>query len=99
MEGNFDGMEFVNKIGETITAKGKEVTNKAKDMAEIVQLKNRIRACEDTIKKNYIEIGKRYYELHASQPEEHYAEQCIAINNAQDNIANLEQRIKDIKGI
>lgn len=99
MEGNFDGMEFVNKIGETISAKGKEVTDKAKDMAEIVRLKSQIKSCEDTMKRNYMEIGRRYYELHASTPEEHYAEQCIAINNAQDNIAEYEQKIKEIKGI
>ncbi|MDE6749819.1 MAG: zinc ribbon domain-containing protein [Lachnospiraceae bacterium] len=99
MEGNFDGMEFVNKIGETISAKGKEVTDKAKDVAEIVRLKSQIKSCEDIVKRNYMEIGRRYYELHASTPEEHYAEQCIAINNAQDNIAEYEQKIKEIKGV
>ena len=99
MEGNFDGKEFVNKIGETISAKGKEVTDKAKDVAEIVRLKSQIKTCEDIMKRNYMEIGRRYYELHASIPEEHYAEQCIAINNAQDNIAEYEQKIKEIKGI
>lgn len=99
MEGNFDGMAFVNKIGETIYAKGKEVTDKAKDVAEIANLKGQIKSCEETMKKNYMEIGKRYYELHASTPEEHYVEQCIAINNAQDSIVELEQKIKEIKGI
>lgn len=99
MEGNFDGKEIVNKIGETISAKGKEVTDKAKDVAEIVRLKSQIKSCEDTMKRNYMEIGRRYYELHASTPEEHYAEQCIAINNAQDNIAEYEQKIKEIKGV
>lgn len=99
MDGNFDGRAFVNKIGETISAKGKEVTDKAKDIADVVNLKSRIKSCEETVKKNYMEIGRRYYELHASTPEEHYAEQCIAINNAQDNIAELEQKIKEIKGV
>lgn len=99
MEGNFDGKAFVNKIGETISAKGKEVTDRAKDMAEIANLRGRIKSCEETVKKNYMEIGRRYYELHASTPEDHYAEQCIAINNAQDSISEFEQKIKEIKGI
>lgn len=99
MEGNFDGREFINKIGDTISAKGKEVTGTAKDVAEIVRLKSQIKTCEDTMKRNYIEIGKRYYELHASTPEEGYAEQCIAINNAQDKITECEQKIKDIKDV
>lgn len=97
MEGNFDGREFINKIGDTISTKGKEVTDTAKDVAEIVRLKSQIKTCEDTVKRNYMEIGRRYYELHASTPEEHYAEQCIAINNAQDKITECEQKIKDIK--
>lgn len=99
MEGNFDGRELIGKIGEAISATGKEVTDKAKDMAEIVRLKSQIRSYEDTVKRNYMEIGRRYYELHASTPEEHYTEQCIAINNAQDSIAECEQKIRDIKGI
>ncbi len=49
MEGNFDGREFINKIGDTISTKGKEVTNTAKDVAEIVRLKSQIKACEDTV--------------------------------------------------
>lgn len=99
MEGNFDGRDFVNKIGETISAKGREVSDKAKDIAEVVRLKGQIKTCEDIVKKNYMEIGRRYYELHASNPEEHYAEQCVAINNAQDNIAECERKIKEVKGI
>lgn len=99
MDYEFEGKSFVNKIGETLSAKGKEISGKAKDVAEIANLKGQIRSCEETMKKNYIEIGKRYYELHASNPEEGYASQCAAINNAQDNIAELEQKIKEIKGI
>ena len=39
-------MDFFEKVGETITAKGKDVTNKAKEMAEIAGLRNQISTCE-----------------------------------------------------
>ena len=90
---------FVTKIGETISVKGKEVTEKAKDLAEIANLKSQINTCEEVVKKNYMEIGRRYYELHGAEPEDDYDEQCRAIANAQNGIAELEEKIKEIKGI
>lgn len=92
-------MDFLDKLGETISTKGKEVTGKAKDLAEVANLKSQISSCEDTIKKNYVEIGKKYYEIHAASPEEEYGEACRMIAAAQNTIADLENRIKEIKGI
>lgn len=92
-------MDFLDKLGETITMKGKEVTDKAKELAEIANLKSQINTCEDVIRKNYIEIGKLYYEKHGSTPEEEYEEACRAITNAQNAVVDLEGKIKEIKGI
>ncbi len=61
---------FMSKIGETISVKGKEVTDKAKDLAEIANLKSQINTCEDVVRKNYMEIGKKYFELHGAEPDE-----------------------------
>lgn len=90
---------FVSKIGETISTKGKEVGDKAKDLAEIASLKSQINTCEDVIKKNYMEIGRLYYELHKDAWEETYDEECRAIANAQNGIAELEAKVREIKGI
>ena len=90
---------FMSKIGETISVKGKEVTDKAKDLAEIANLKSQINTCEDVVRKNYMEIGKKYFELHGAEPEEEYEEQCRAVRNAQTGIEELEEKIKKIKGI
>lgn len=92
-------MEFFEKLGDTIVTKGKEVTGKAKELAEIANLKSQINTCEDVIKKNYIEIGRRYYEKRAHDSEEEYDEFCWAISNAKTGIADLEEQIKKVKGI
>lgn len=97
MENNFDAKSIASKIGETISIKGKEVTDKAKDLAEIANLKSQIRTCEDVIRKNYIEIGKLYCEIHGTEPEEAYEEYCRAIANAQTAISELEEKIKEKK--
>lgn len=92
-------MDFFEKISGTITAKGKEVADKAKDVAEIANLRSQIAACEDVIKKNYMEIGKLYYEQFKEAECNDYAEQCTAITNAKNGIKALESKIKDIKGV
>lgn len=92
-------MDFFDKIGETISTKSREVSDKAKDMAEIANLKGQIRTCEELLKKRYIEIGKIYYDKHGSMPEEEYQDACRDIENAQNTVVDLETRIREIKGI
>lgn len=92
-------MDFINKVEETITAKGQMVADKAKEIAEVASLKSQIGTCEEIIKKNYAEIGRIYYENFGDNPEEIFAKQCRAIKNAQTGIHDLEKKIRDIKGL
>lgn len=92
-------MDFFNKVEETITAKGQVVVDKAKQMAEIASLKSQIATCEEVIKKNYAEIGKMYYENFGDNPEELFVKQCRSIKNAQTGVKDLEEKIKEVKGI
>ena len=92
-------MEFLDKLSDTLSTKGREVSGKAKDLAEIANLKRQISTCEDVIRKNYIEIGKRYYESCGQEPGAEYEEFCRAIANANSGIDELEQKIKEVKGI
>ena len=92
-------MDFFEKVGETITEKGKEVTGKAKNIAEIAGLRNQISACEDVIRKNYLEIGKLYYEQFKEAEYNDFIEQCTAITNAKNGVEALEEKIREIKGV
>lgn len=92
-------MDFFEKLGETITIKGKEVADKAKEIAEIANLKSQIATCEEVMKKNYMEIGKLYFEEYGNMPEAPFEKQCHAIENAKTGIEALEEKIKEIKGI
>ncbi len=92
-------MDFLDKLGETLSTKGREVSDKAKDMAEIVNLKGQVHTCEELIRKRYMEIGKIYYERHGSTPEEDYIDACRDIENAQNAIIDLEARMKELKGV
>jgi hypothetical protein len=92
-------MDFFEKVGDTITSKRKEVTGKAKDLAEIANLKSQISTCEDVIRKNYIEIGRLYYEREGLEPGVEYEQFCRAISNAKTGIEDLEEKIRKVKGI
>lgn len=87
----------LEKIGETISVKGKEAVDKAKVLAEIVNLKGQINTCEEVIRQNHLEIGRAYYEAHREMPEAPYEKQCRAIDNAKKGIKELQAKIEELK--
>lgn len=90
-------MDFFEKVGETLTSVGKEATDKAKELAELAGLKSQIHTCDEVIKKNYMEIGKIYYENFGENPEELFVKQCKAITNAQEGKGALEDKVNEIR--
>ena len=76
-------MDIIEKIGDTITEKGKVAADKAKELAAIANLKSQISTCEEVMKKNYLEIGKIYFEQYSDMPEPPFEKQCEAIKNSQ----------------
>lgn len=92
-------MDFFSKVEETITTKGQAAVDKAKELAEIARLKSQVSTCEEVLKKNYMEIGRIYYENFGNCPEGLFEKQCRNITNAQNGIDELEKQIREIKGI
>jgi hypothetical protein len=92
-------MDFFEKTVDAISETGKQVYGKAKDATTIVKYRNQIGTCEDVIKKNYAEIGRKYYEEHGNEAEPEFDEACRNIRNAQQGITDLEEKIKEVKGI
>lgn len=92
-------MDFFEKLGDTISSKGKEVADKAKDTAEILSLKSQISTCEEVIKKNYLEIGRLYYEQYGKEPDAPFEKQCKAIKNARIGVKDLQAKIDQLKGL
>ena len=89
--------EIIEKIGDTITEKGKVAADKAKELAAIANLKSQISTCEEVMKKNYLEIGKIYFEQYSDMPEPPFEKQCETIKNSQRAIADLQEKIEQLK--
>lgn len=91
-------MDFLEKVGDTISAKGREAVDKAKVLAEIAGLRGQVAACEDVIRKNYQEIGRQYFEEYSEVADAPFGEQCEAIQNAKGRMQGLQERIEALKG-
>ncbi len=90
-------MDFFEKVGETVYNTGKTISDKAKEMAAIAELKGQINTCNTVIKKNYSLIGKTYYANNALNPEPEYMDMVMEIRNAQKKIDELQKQIDAIK--
>ena len=92
-------MDLFEKVGDSIAAKGREVSGKAKDLAEIASLKSQIAACEEVIKKNYLEIGRLFMEQYKDAEDTPFEKQRTAILNARAGVEDLQRKIRQIKGL
>lgn len=90
-------MTFFTKLGETISATGKDVSQKAKELTGIAKLNLDIKAKEDFVERQYMEIGKQYFELH-KEDEEPFFEEISLIRETLQEISQLKSEIDDLKG-
>ena len=70
---------------------------KAKELGEIARLNLDNLSEEEKIKKAFIEIGQKYYELNQDAPESECVQWFGQIATAKENIAANKQKIADIK--
>lgn len=92
-------MAFFDKVGATISSKGRDVAKKAKDLAETTSLNGQINSQEEVITHTFQEIGKAYYEKYGADAANVFPDQCAAITTAYAEIARLKNEIRAIKGI
>ena len=91
-------MDFFDKLGESIVTAGKDVSQKAKDLSGVAKLNLDIKNKEDYISKQYIEIGKMYYEAHKNEDAGEFLEQMAVITEAQESIVSMREEIMKLKG-
>ena len=90
-------MDFFSKLGDAICETSKDVSQKVSDLTGIARLNMDIRNREELVRKQYLEIGKKYYELH-KQDEEPFLEEITLINETLEEIEQLKAKIADLKG-
>ena len=90
-------MDVFEKFGESVYMAGLQVKNKAKEVADIASLKAQVTTCDEVIRKNYMAIGKAYYEKYKNSEDAEFAKHCTAIKNAESGKTRLLKEIEDRK--
>lgn len=90
-------MDILSKLGETLSATGKEVSQKAKDLTGLAKLNMDIRAKEEYVLRHYTEIGRQYYEMHKDDVDPFFEEMKL-ITDAKREIERLKAQIGELKG-
>jgi len=91
-------MAFWEDFSETISIKGKEMADKAKNFTDIASLRGQIVSYENTILRYYREIGRAYYETHKNDITKEFPEQMAAIAKSEKMIKELNNRISELRG-
>ena len=92
-------MAFLEKVGGTLAAKGRDVADKAKEMAEVNRLNGQIHSQTNTAEKIYAEIGKMVCEHRENWGQVDVTEQLEQLDSIQAEIARLQEEILRVKGI
>ncbi len=89
-------MSFLDNMMDTLTNAGNDLTNKAKEVSGVAKLKLDIKSKEDALSKQYMELGKKYYEMHkeGETPEE----DITAISTLINEIADLKEEVLKTQG-
>lgn len=92
-------MAFLEKIGGTLAAKGKDVADKAREMAEVNRLNGQISSQKNTAEKIYAEIGRMVYENRENWRNMDVSEPLERLDSIQTEIMRLQGEILRVKGV
>lgn len=92
-------MAFLDKVGETLAAKSRDVADKAKEMAEVNRLNGQIHTQKNKAEKIYAEIGKVVYEKREDLEQLDISGRTEELDSIQSEILRLKEEILRVKGM
>ena len=92
-------MGFLDNIGKGITDFGQATIQKGKDVANVAKYNRMISEEERTIARLFEALGKQYFEMHAQDPEEAFADLIGQIVQSGQKIEEYTEMIKELQGI
>ncbi len=88
-------MSLWDDITEKVGTGSKIVADKAKEVSEIANLRAQIISCDNTLVKNYKELGKAYFEAHKDEVSGEFDDIMKIIKEASDKKASLNEQLAD----
>lgn len=88
-------MAFFDNMKQTLTTAGKDVSQKAKEVSSVAKLKLEIKSKEDELNKQFIALGKQYFDNNKDSDEDG----IVNVHSLQQEISNLRDQILNIQGM
>ncbi|MCL2567851.1 MAG: hypothetical protein FWE12_00220 [Oscillospiraceae bacterium] len=85
------------KVADKSVALAKTAGEKAKVLGKITKLKTEIAMEKDTVRKNFAEIGKMYYEKHKDNPDPDMAQAILESSASLEAVAAKQAEIELLK--
>lgn len=92
-------MAFFDKVSGTLAARGKDVADKAKELAELNRLNGQIHSQQNKAEKVYMEIGKVVHENRADWKNIDVGTQLALLDSIGNEIAGLEKEVLKVRGV
>lgn len=95
-------MDFIDKVSVAVAEVGKEVSKKAKDVADITNLNLQYKTASEDLEKLYAVLGKKYFKENYEKDEEEvgsaYYNSMKLIKVQADKVASLRDELITAKG-
>ena len=92
-------MAFFDRVSRQITATGQNVSQQAKNLAEITKLNGQASSIDKELSERYQALGQAYYERHKNDPTAELSNMINEIAALNADLAQIKERVKQIKGI
>ena len=91
-------MAFFEDLGKKLTKVGEAAAEKTKEVAEFTKANAKILDVQNKLDKAYVEVGKKYLELHPANDEEGMEEVVNAVYALEDQLKELRKQLQELKG-
>ncbi len=91
-------MAFFDELSKTLSDKGKEAAQKAKEAAGVLQMKAQIASEKSKLKELYGAVGVLYYKKHRDDEDNEFQDLFKEIGNVLTNVAAMESSLQVMEG-
>ena len=92
-------MALFDDFGKKLTNLGEKTLQKTKEMTDTARINSLISDEEKKINNAYLQIGKLYVSMHASDCENEFVGLITSIAECEQKIVDYRKQIQDIKGV
>lgn len=91
-------MTFFEELGKTLTKVGEATVQKTKEVADFTKANAKILEIQNKLDKAYVEVGKRYLELHPANDEDDMKAVVNKVYDLEEQLKKLRKQLQDLKG-